>query len=266
MRYFDAHNHFQDERLSACRDQVAAQLPAIGLVRAVVAGSGEEDWEAVAALARQHAWVVPSFGVHPWYVKEQTPSWRDTLLRYLAEFPAAGVGEIGLDRWIENPDVDLQTCLFRDQLEIAHAQNRAASIHCLRAFGQMDEVLRSVARPERGFLLHSYGGPVEMIPGFVRLGAYFSVSPYFLHERKARQWESFRQVPLDRLLVETDAPDMWPPDAVNPHPLSTTDGKPINHPANIEMMYEALAKHRELGVAELSQQVEANFAELFGVA
>lgn len=266
MRFFDAHNHFQDDRLEACRDDIAAQLPALGLVRAVVAGSGEEDWASVAALARLHSWVQPSFGVHPWYVREQSPAWRETLRGYLCEFPHAGVGEIGLDRWIENPDVALQERLFREQLELAATQNRPASIHCLRAFGLMDEVLRHCQLPARGFLLHSYGGPAEMIPGFVRLGAYFSVSPYFLHERKARQWESFRLIPLDRLLIETDAPDMWPPDELNPHGLKDSSGKPINHPANIVMMYEAVAKLRGLEVAELSQVVEANFVSLFGVA
>lgn len=238
----------------------------MGLVRAVVAGSGESDWASVADLAKLHSWVVPSFGVHPWYVKHQSDSWRDTLLEYLHAFPSAGVGEIGLDRWIENPDVLLQESMFRDQLEIAVGLNRAASIHCLRAFGLLDEVLRSTALPARGFLLHSYGGPAEMIPGFLRLGAYFSVSPYFLHERKARQWEAFRHVPLDRLLIETDAPDMWPPDAINPHPLYTPEGKTINHPANILMMYEAVARLRGVCVTALSQQVTGNFMALFGVA
>lgn len=266
MRWFDAHNHFQDERLDAHRDQIAAQLPAAGLVRGVVAGSGEEDWASVADLARRHSWVVPSFGVHPWYVKEQSAEWKETLQGFLREFPAAGVGEIGLDRWIENPDVDLQVRMFRVQMELAAQENRPATVHCLRAFGLLEETLRDVARPERGFLLHSYGGPEEMIPAFVKLGAYFSVSPYFLHERKARQWQTFIRVPMDRLLIETDAPDMWPPDEINPHPLQDAAGKPINHPANIALMYEAAASLRGLPVTELAQQIEANFTALFGVA
>ena len=266
MRLFDAHNHFQDERLDAHRDAIAMQLPGLGLVKAVVAGSGESDWASVADLARRYPWVLPSFGVHPWYVREQSAAWRETLLRYLQEFPGGGVGEIGLDRWIQNPDVAIQVALFRDQLELAAQLDRAATVHCLRAFGLLEETLRDSTRPERGFLLHSYGGPAEMIPSFVKLGAYFSVSPYFLHERKARQWEAFRSVPLDRLLIETDAPDMWPPEELNPRPLRDGEDKPINHPANIELMYGAVARLRGMSVAELSPQVEANFVTLFGVA
>ncbi len=266
MRLYDAHNHFQDDRLNGQRESIAAMLPTIGLQRAVVAGSGVDDWEQVAALAEEHAWVLPSFGVHPWYVKEQPQDWLSTLASYLQRFPNAGVGEIGLDRWIENADVDLQVRMMRAQLDLAARDDRPATIHCLRAFGLLDEVLRTNERPVRGFLLHSYGGPVEMVEGFAKLGAYFSVSPYFLHERKARQWETFRRVPLDRLLVETDAPDMWPPDAINPRPLRDQADKPINHPANIDLMYRELAKLRGLAVEALAAQVEQNFAALFGIA
>ncbi len=264
MRLFDAHNHLQDERLDVCRDAIATDLPAIGLTRAVVAGSGEEDWESVATLAKRYPWVLPSFGVHPWYVKEQSANWREALEHQLAAFPEAGVGEIGLDRWIENPDVDLQVKFFREQLAIAARDNRPATIHCLRAWGLLEEALRSSPRPERGFLLHSYGGPEEMVAGLVKLGAYFSLSPYFFHERKARQLATFRQVPPDRLLLETDAPDMWPPDALNPRPLKDAGGRPLNHPANIDMVYHETARLLGMPEAELSAQVEQNFARLFG--
>lgn len=266
MRYFDAHNHLQDARLDCERAAATAALPSLGLVKAVVAGSGEEDWPAVAALARLHPWVLPSFGVHPWYVKEQSPGWRETLEQLLHQHPQAGVGEIGLDRWMEAADVPLQLQFFKAQLAIAVRDNRAATIHCLRAFGLLEETLRASRLPERGFLLHSYGGPVEMVPGFVKLGAYFSVSPYFFHERKAAQLQTFRHVPMDRLLLETDAPDMWPPDSINPHPLNDAAGKPLNHPANIELVYREMAKLRGVAAEALAQQVEQNFVTLFGVA
>ncbi|MDB6139858.1 MAG: hydrolase TatD [Verrucomicrobiaceae bacterium] len=263
MRLFDAHNHLQDDRLNAHRERIAVALPHLGLVRAVVAGSGEEDWQSVADLSHLHPWVLPSFGVHPWYVKEQSPHWKDRLEALLSAFPEAGIGEIGLDRWIENPDVALQVRFFREQLAIAARDNRAATVHCLRAWGLLEETLRSSPRPERGFLLHSYGGPVEMVPGFVKLGAYFSISPYFFHERKARQLETFRHVPLDRLLLETDAPDMWPPEALNPHPLRDAEDKPINDPSNILLVYQEAAKLRGMEFEDLAAQVEQNFTCLF---
>lgn len=260
---FDAHNHLQDDRLNLHRDGILAMLPGTGLAEAVVDGSGEDDWAAVAELARAHAWLRPSFGLHPWYVKDRTPVWRETLRGWLEEFPRAGVGEIGLDRWIEDPDIEAQVECFRWQLELAAALERPATIHCLRAWGLLDETLRSSPLPSMGFLLHSYGGPVEMIPGFAKLGAYFSLSPYFGHARKAAQLAAFAHVPLERLLAESDAPDMWPPADLNPHPLEH-EGKELNHPANLEVSYQLLAQVREMDVESLTLQIAENYRRLFG--
>jgi TatD DNase family protein len=184
-------------------------------------------------------------------------------LRYLDEFPDAGVGEIGLDRWIQNPDMPAQEEVFRSQLDIAASQDRPASIHCLRAWGLLEQTLRSAALPRCGFLLHSYGGPAEMVPQFASLGAYFSLSPYFTHERKSRQAQTFAAVPLDRLLAESDAPDMWPPDELNAHLLRDSEGKPLNHPCNLQLSYRKLAEIRGMPIEELAQQIEQNFVRLF---
>lgn len=257
---FDAHSHWQDERLDAVRGGIAAVMPGLGVQGVVVDGSGVEDWEAVADLARRHEWVLPSFGVHPWYVKEQPLDWQDRLVALLDAFPRAGLGEIGLDRWIENADVELQRRFFITQLEVAASKYRPVSIHCLRAFGLLEEELRLRSRAPRGFLLHSYGGPPEMVPTFVKLGGYFSVSPYFFHERKSRQLETFCSVvPLERLLIETDAPDMWPPDSLNPHPLTDANGGPINDPRNLVWVYQQVARLRGMTEAELREAVHANF-------
>jgi TatD DNase family protein len=260
---YDAHNHLQDDRLDPWRDDIIAMLPQTGLAEMIVNGSGEDDWPAVAELARQHAWVRPAFGLHPWYVKERTPQWATTLRQFLVDHPHAVVGEIGLDRWIENPDIEAQLECFRTQLALAVELDRPATIHCLRAFGLLEETLRSTPLPRRGFLLHSYGGPAEMIPSFVKLGAYFSISPYFDHPRKAAQFAVFKAVPLDRLLTETDAPDMWPPEEMNPHPLHTTDGKAINHPANLSVSYELLAHLHGIPLAEMQDLIAANYNALF---
>ena len=264
MRLSDAHNHLQDHRLLPWIDEILASLPESGVVAAVVNGSCEDDWETVAALAKKHPWIKPSFGLHPWHVKGRTPQWKDALRRRLDFFPNAAVGEIGLDRWIENPDIAAQEEVFRWQLDLASERNLPATIHCLRAWGLLDSHLRSGQLPARGFLLHSYGGPVEMVPGFAALGAYFSLSPYFAHERKARQAQTFTTVPRDRLLAESDAPDMWPPEGMNPLPLTAADGSPLNHPANLRISYDLLARLCHTPVEALAAQTEQNFTRLFG--
>lgn len=261
---YDAHNHLQDARLAAQLDEVLAECRNAGIARMVVNGTREADWPRVLALVKKHPIVLPSFGYHPWYVGERTDQWLGELQRHLDAVPAA-IGEIGLDRWMENPDVPLQEEMFRAQLRVAAARNLPVSIHCLRAWGRLDEILREEALPQRGFLLHSYGGPAEMVAGFVKLGAYFGLSGYFAHERKAKQRETFKLVPPDRLLLETDAPDMMPPNEWNDHPLTDpATGRPLNHPANLAAVYRFAAGFFSLEPVQLTRQVEQNFLRLFG--
>jgi TatD DNase family protein len=159
----------------------------------------------------------------------------------------------------------LQEEMFRWQLRLAAERNLPVSIHCLKAWGRLDQVLREEPLPNCGFLLHSYGGPAEMIDGFARLGAYFSLSGYLAHERKARQRTVFQQVPVERLLIETDAPDMAPPESLTRHPLTDPGtGRPVNHPANLKSVYEFAAELFQTPIAPFTEQVGKNFNRLFG--
>jgi TatD DNase family protein len=261
---YDAHNHLHDGRLAPHRSGILETLAPLDLCGAVVNGTREDDWDAVAAFSRAHPWALPSFGLHPWNVPQRSPHWLDTLQRHLAEHPRAGLGEIGLDRWIEGHDLDDQCSVFTAQLALAAEQNRPATIHCVRAWGALAEIIRTHPLPARGFLIHAYGGPAEMVAEFVGRGAFFSFSPSFLQERKAAQRRIFQQLPADRLLIETDAPDLGPPDEHNSHPLFDPAGKPLNHPANIEVAYAALAELRGCSRETLEPLVAVNFARLFG--
>lgn len=264
MNLIDAHNHLQHAHLAPHLTAILPELARLGARRAVVNGTREADWPQVVALAAEHAFVQPSFGLHPWFVAERTPGWLDGLRAQLETHPTAGVGEIGLDRWIEGHDDAVQAEVFAAQLRVAAELNRPATIHCIQAWGTLAETLRTEARPACGFLIHAFGGSLEMMREFAKLGGYFSFNAYFLHERKAAQREVFAAIPPDRLLVETDAPSLPPPKARNAYPLPDADGVAVNHPANLALTYEALAELRGVSLETLAEQVEENFARLFG--
>jgi TatD DNase family protein len=264
---YDAHNHLQDEWLRPHGATVFADLARLDELRgAVVNGTEESDWNDVATLAREHAWVRPSFGLHPWHVKRRTPRWRDELQRQLdAAGAQAGVGEIGLDRWIPDYDLNDQREVFVQQLRLATARNLPVTIHCLQAWGALDDVLRDEAVPARGILVHAYGGPEEMVGPLAKRGAYFSFNGAHLEPRRTARRAVFQSVPIERLLVETDAPAMCSPSEFSPFTLPpTAEGKPLNHPANLAATYAALADLRGLPVAALAAQIEENFRRLFG--
>ena len=250
----DAHNHLQDERLAPWQKDFAE----LRVKHAVVNGTAENDWPLVLSLARKHPWIIPSLGLHPWFVKNRGAQWFECLQKMVEEHRCA-IGEIGLDRWIDEPDLPAQEDVFIRQLRLAAKSNLPVTIHCLKAWGRLAEILRAEPRPACGFLLHSYGGPKEMVKGLADLGGYFSISGYFANERKSRSREAFRAVPLDRLLIETDAPDMAPPESVDRYKLPGN----VNHPGNIETVYDFAAELFELPREELEAKIERNFQTLF---
>jgi TatD DNase family protein len=265
MRFIDAHNHLQDERFANNRRAIATRCSEIGVVASVANGAHPDDWPEVASLATQFSWVVPSFGVHPWYISNLPATWFETLVTFLDSTPSA-IGEVGIDGWRKEFDPALQESIFIRQLELAAERNLPISIHGLRRWGRLLELLQRHPRPECGFILHSYGGPREMVNSFAKLGGYFSCPGFFLKPGREMKLAVFKEIPSDRLLLETDAPDQNLPDELDRYKLHDP-GDPslrINHPANITQVYQGISQLRRVSIEELATQVERNFLELFG--
>lgn len=286
MSYYDAHNHLQDSRFSGRQAELLQKTESVGIAKMVVNGSCAADWPQVVDCLKLSPSVIPSFGWHPWYLHDLDSQGMNRLEQMLTEFPAAAVGEIGLDRWIieqppviraryqrdfltqEPPSLLQQTHAFVAQWRMAVRLRRPITVHCLNAWGPLLEVLRTEDRAPCGFLLHSYGGSAELVPELADRGAYFSFPGYFALDRKLRQREVFRKIPSHRLLVETDAPDQRPPDTLIRYPLVTGNDPTcsLNHPANLPAIYEYLAQWLETDLSELKSQVEENFLRLFQAA
>jgi TatD DNase family protein len=257
--YIDAHNHLQDPRLGDAAPVIAA-MRAAGVSRCVVNATREEDWAAVASLALAHPdFVIPAFGIHPWHAHLAADGWQARLVGLLETHLQAGIGECGLDQWISSPSIAIQMSVFLDQIRIARRMNRALSLHCLKAWEPLFGAFAEVTPPRR-FLMHSFGGSIETARRLIPYGAYFSCSGYFLHVRKAKAIEAFKQLPADRILLETDAPDMVPPDAERTHPLSGS----LNHPANLPCIGDALAERLGLDAGQFAQLTSRNAMRCFG--
>jgi len=260
MNWIDSHNHLQ----FACLGDAAPLLAAMrcaGVQRCVVNATGEGDWEAVAALTDAcPAMIVPAFGIHPWQAHEAGGQWQGRLREWLGKYPRAGVGECGLDRSVAAPDVAVQGPVFLAQLRLARELGRTLTIHCVRAWGLLLETFAAEPPPPR-FLLHSFGGSVETARRLLPLGAYFSLSGRFLQPRKAAVLDVFRQLPPQRILVESDAPDMLPPPEYVSHPLPENR----NHPANLPALAGGLAAALGMSPADLAELTTNNARECFGL-
>lgn len=258
MLWSDAHNHLHDPRLGD-PEPIIATLQSQGISRCVVNATCEDDWPVIERLLEKHPdFIFPTFGVHPWKAHLATPGWDDRLHALLEKHPHAAVGECGVDRWIDTPGLEVQTPIFEAQLRIARDLDRCAVIHCLKAWQALFDSLDRVPPPAR-FLLHSFNGSIETARRLIPLGAYFSFSGHFLHPRKSGLVETFRQLPPDRVLIETDAPDMLPPAEFITHPLP--DG--LNHPANLKAIASAYAERLGISIDDLAHQQQQNLEACF---
>ncbi len=263
MKLTDAHCHLQDPRFGTQLESALEACRSAGITRWVVNATRESDWQAVDGLVGRITGVEAAFGLHPWWQAERSEEWLAKLEGLLLARPTAGIGETGLDRWMPAFDLPDQIEVLRAHLELSRRLSRPISLHCLKAWPELAAVVRDYPPCESGFLLHSYAGPAEMIPRWVRAGAFFSFSPAFLHPRKTEVRRMFCGIPAERLLVETDSPDMAPPDALALLPLADVEGKPLNHPLNLRLCVEALAADRGLHPDALGEMVERNAERLF---
>lgn len=183
MTYIDAHCHLLKEN-----EFLDAQL--VGVEKIMVNSAHLTDWDKIITLKD----IIPSIGIHPWYVGEAKGDWAERMEKMLAENPDLQVGEIGLDKL--KPDFAHQKQVFLTQLRLAQKYNRVASIHCVRAWGEMMPLLRPFKKDTR-MLFHGFSGD-KIVVGFLSDSqSYFSV-----HSDK-----KISLIPADKLLIESDAPD-----------------------------------------------------------
>lgn len=258
MTLFDSHNHLQRFADPA---RIIAEMRAVGIAGCVVNGTAEDDWEAVARLAEDFPdFVTPAFGLHPWQAHRRSDRWRTILEGYLDRFPHASLGECGLDGWVASPAPAVQLEAFLPQLALARDRGLPLTLHALKAWQPLFDAFAREAPPPK-FLLHSFGGTPELADRLAATGAWFSFSGYFLQPRKAKVLAAFRMLPQDRLLLESDAPDMLPPAEFIDHPLPGGE----NHPANLPRIAAGLAAALGLAPEPLAARIRANHARFFAI-
>jgi TatD DNase family protein len=161
----------------------------------------------MASLPGKHKGVYPAFGVHPMHAGLAD----DTVLARLASIASAGVaiGEIGLDPEYAVP-LENQERAFREQLRLAVRLGLPVLIHCRRAFQRTVRILQEEGAHHVGGIMHAYSGSSEMAREFIRLGFAISVSGMVTRDNSLRLIKVVHALPLEELVLETDAPDLTP--------------------------------------------------------
>jgi TatD DNase family protein len=246
----DTHCHLDAAEFDADRDVVfnAAKVGAGGtaLGTVVIPAVERANFGTVASVCREYPGCVPAYGIHPMYVDRARPEDLDALGETLAREPAVAVGEIGLDRHVEPRDDLRQEHYFVEQLKIARAFDLPVLLHVRKA---IDPILKQL-REHRvcGGIAHAFNGSRQQADEFIKLGFKLGFGGAMTFAGSKRIRELAATLPLDSIVLETDAPDI--------PPVWKNGGR--NTPADLLPIAETLAKLRHLPLAEIAAATTKN--------
>ena len=251
---FDTHAHYYGGRFDPDREELLASLPGRGVELALCPGCDLSSSRACIALSERFPHIYAAVGVHP----EDCGDWEDGFLWELRSLAAhakvRAIGEIGLDYyWKENPPKALQQNVFLRQLELAQSLSLPAIVHDREAHGDCLALVKEF--PQVTGVFHCYSGSVDMALELVELGWYLGFDGPITYKNAKKAPEVISAVPLERILVETDAPYMAP------EPFRGRR----NDSTYVYRMAETIAQIKGLPVETVAAQTTANGRRLFRI-
>ena len=256
MNLIDTHTHLNDKKFFGQEKEVIARAQAAGVTRLINFGDTMESSERAVALSSEFEGVFAGVGIHPEEAFPMTSADDDRLAAWTEERGVVAIGEIGLDYYWEK-DQDkrlLQQEIFIRQLDLARQLHLPVCIHDREAHGDTMAILKKEAKGLRG-VLHCFSGSLEMAREVLKLDWLLGVDGPLTYKNAAKLPEIVQALPLERLLVETDAPYLAPV------PMR---GKQ-NEPAFVRYVAEKVAELKGLSLEDVARQTTLNACELYGL-
>ena len=255
MKLIDTHCHLDFESFAEDRDAVVERARAAGVTRIVVPALEPENWRAVLDLADRYAGVYTAVGVHPNSSANWQDGWIDDLRQLAQHDKVVAIGEIGLDYYWDKSPKEVQHRALRLQLELAHELDLPVIIHNRESD---EDVIRLLAEsPLAGKanpgVLHSFSTSWKIAEAALEMGFCLGFTGPVTFKKADELREIVTKVPMDRILVETDAPFLTP----QPHRGQR------NEPAYVAFVAEKCAEVREVDTAVFAQQTTQNAERLF---
>jgi len=250
----DTHIHFDDDRFDHDRDTVFNNAIASGINEMVIPATTQQRWEKIFTLAEQYPNVHPSAGLHPIFIAEHTHEHLELLETTLANTNCVAVGECGLDRFFKNLDYTKQQTFFAHQIELAIKFKLPLIIHARNAVQDVTLALKSASNQTTG-VIHSYNGSLQQAEHLIDLGYLLSFGGAVTYQRATRLREIVKALPLNKIMVETDAPHQ---------PDQSHTGK-RNEPAYLNAVVTAIAEIKNITPETLAESSNSNARSLFNL-
>lgn len=255
MGLFDTHAHLYDKAFDKDREDVISRIFKT-LDYVVVPSEDVTTSKKAVALAESHPHIYAAVGIHPQVTKDASEEAMDELADLAKQHPKVkAIGEIGLDYYYLYTDKETQKKWFARQIELAKDLDLPILIHDRDAHGDTLDILKAHKGQKLRGILHCFSGSLETAKELMKLGFYISFAGPVVFPKSLKLKEVAKEIPLDRLLIETDSPYLTPP----PH-----RGK-RNDPSNVYYVAQEIARLKEIPLEELIAATTKNARLLYQI-
>lgn len=253
-KMIDSHAHLDEERFDEDRDELIKSLKDNGVSYVINPSSDMETSRRVVELSNKYDNIFAAVGIHPHDAEGFKEEDLDELRELSNNEKVVAIGEIGLDYYYDNSPRDIQKEVFKKQLELSHELDLPVIIHTRDAMGDTYDILKEFEGRVRG-VMHCYTGSIEMAEKFMKLGFYISIAGPVTFKNAVNVREMAKQIPLERLLIETDSPYLAP---------VPNRGK-RNDPTNVRYVADMLANLKEIQIDKIIEYSRENTVKLFSL-
>lgn len=255
LEMFDSHCHIDEPRFDEDRDQVLVRMKNQGVSGCVCVGSDMETSLRCKHFAQVQEEVYSAVGIHPHEAKDFKEDDIETLKNWMNEPKVVALGEIGLDYYYDHSPRETQTEVFLKQLELASMMKKTVIFHVRDAHGPMLELLKERKKILPQGIIHCFSGSWEIAKEYLDLGFSIGIGGPVTFKNAPKVHRVVEQVPLQRLLIETDSPYL------SPEPKR---GK-RNEPAHVYFVAEKIAQIREMPIEEIGKITTQNAKEIYKI-
>lgn len=248
---FDSHCHFDFPEFDDQRQMLWQQCRESGIQRLLIPGVYPNQWKKASQIAEKYSGIYIAAGLHPWWVGKQGEMNKTHCLEVLQDRKCIAIGECGMDAAIDTP-LDQQQAVFEQHLAMSVDCAMPLMVHVRQTHNETIRLLKHY-RPAKGGVIHGFTGSLELAQAYWQLGFYLGVGGSITYPRAKKTHQTVQQMPLESLLLETDAPDM---------PLYGYQGQP-NSPLKLVDIAKKLGELRQQPVAQIAQITTQNALKLF---
>jgi TatD DNase family protein len=254
MHFIDTHCHLDAAEFGDSQAELVQAAHAAGVGQIIIPSVARSNFEAVRELCARFPSCLPAYGIHPIYTGDAHPDDFKALRHYLALPGTVAVGEIGLDFFIDHYDRARQEYFFVEQLKLAKEFDLPVLLHIRRAQDGILKLLRQ--HKVRGGIAHAFNGSRQQAEEFIKLGFKLGFGGAMTYSRATKLRDLAATLPLESIVLETDAPDI-PPDFLE-------RGQP-NKPEYLPRIAQTLAELRGMDIEEVARSTTQNVSSLFAI-